>query len=76
MKQYLLVMNDGPYGNERVYNGLRHALALLKQPDTGIRIFLVGDGVQCAIAGQDTPQGYYNVERMIRSLVTRGAVAT
>jgi uncharacterized protein involved in oxidation of intracellular sulfur len=75
-KRYLIVINDGPYGNERPYNALRLALNLIKRPEAGVRVFLVGDGVQCAIAGQETPQGYYNVERMMSSLARRSEVAT
>jgi len=37
---------------------------------------LIGDGVNCTIAGQKTPEGYYNVERMLKSLAKRGEVAT
>jgi len=51
-------------------------LNLVKRPEASVRVFLVGDGVQCAIAGQETPQGYYNIERMVRSLTKRGKVAT
>jgi len=75
-KKYLIVINDGPYGNERPYNALRLALNLVKRPEAKVQVFLVGDGVQCAIAGQETPQGYYNVERMVSSLAKRGEVAT
>jgi len=71
-----MIVNDGPYGSERAYNALRLALSLIKQSEITVRIFLIGDGVQCAASGQDTPQGYYNVERMIRSLAAHGAVAT
>ena len=28
MKKFLLVINDTPYGNERAYNALRHAMNL------------------------------------------------
>ena len=72
----LFVLNEGPYGNERSYNALRWALALLKQPGEAVRVFLMGDAVACAVRGQETPAGFYNVERMIRSLASRGAVAT
>ena len=75
-KTILFIINDAPYGNERPYNALRLALSLLKRPNTAVRIFLVGDGVLCALKGQKTPNGYYNVERMIRSLAERGKVAT
>ena len=73
---YLFIINDSPYGNERPYNALRLALNLVKQPDASVRVFLIGDGVNCAIAGQKTPEGYYNVERMLKSLAKRGEVAT
>ncbi len=72
----LFIINDGPYGNERAYNALRLTLNLVKQPAVQVRVFLTGDGVLCARKGQKTPDGYYNVERMIRSLARRGDVAT
>ena len=75
-KTYLFVVNDAPYGNERPYNALRLALDLVKRPEAQVRVFLVGDGVNCALSGQKTPDGYYNVERMIKSLAQRGEVAT
>ena len=73
---YLLVINDSPYGNERPYNALRLALNLIKREGTQVRVFLLGDGVNCAIAGQKTPEGYYNVERMLKSVAKRGEAAT
>ena len=76
MTNYLLIINDGPYGNERPYNALRLAMNLAKQPETHVRVFLMGDGVQCAVRGQETPQGYYNVERMLSSVLRGGEVAT
>lgn len=75
-KTYLFIINDSPYGNERPYNALRLALNMARRPEAGVRIFLVGDGVNCAIAGQKTPDGYYNVERMLKPLARRGEVAT
>ena len=30
-KQYLIIVNDGPYGNERPYNALRIAMNLAKR---------------------------------------------
>lgn len=72
----LFIINDAPYGNERPYNALRLALNLVKRPDNPVSVFLMGDGIACALAGQKTPEGYYNVERMIKSLAKRGKVAT
>ena len=68
-KRYLFVVNDAPYGNERPYNSLRLALNLVKRPGLRVRVFLTGDGILCARKGQKTPDGYYNVERIIQSLV-------
>jgi uncharacterized protein involved in oxidation of intracellular sulfur len=75
-KNYLVIINDSPYGNERPYNALRLAMNLAKRPEALVRVFLIGDGVNCAMAGQKTPDGYYNVERMIKFLTRRGEVAT
>lgn len=75
-KKYLFIINDAPYGNERPYNALRLALNLVKKPEAQVRVFLTGDGVLCARKGQKTPDGYYNIERMIKSLAQRGQAAT
>ncbi|MCL6595266.1 MAG: DsrE family protein [Firmicutes bacterium] len=61
----LVVVNDPPYGSERPYNALRHANALGKRTDVTVRLFLLADAVQCARRGQQTPSGYYNIERML-----------
>ena len=76
VKQYLLIVNDGPYGSERPYNALRTAMNLAKRESAAVRLFLIGDGVQCALRNQSTPDGYYNIERMLSSLARRGEVAT
>lgn len=71
----LFILNDAPYGTERSYNALRLARELLKDPAAGneARIFLIGDGVGCAKAGQKVPQGYYNIETMLHGIAARGA---
>ncbi|MEW6629502.1 MAG: DsrE family protein [Pseudomonadota bacterium] len=67
--QILLILNDPPYGTERCYNGLRLALALTKSdPSTTVTVFLMADAVVAAKAGQKTPDGYYNVERMLKGV--------
>jgi uncharacterized protein involved in oxidation of intracellular sulfur len=38
-----------------------------------VRIFLLADAVTCALAGQKTPDGYYNLERMLAAAIRRGA---
>lgn len=72
----LLILNDPPYGTERVYNGLRLAHALAKNDaNAEITVFLMADAVLAAKAGQKTPDGFYNVERMLkRVIVGKGSV--
>ena len=67
----LFILNDPPYGSERVYNGLRLALALLKHDAQGeVTVFLMADAVTAARKGQKTPDGYYNIERMLKRFTT------
>jgi uncharacterized protein involved in oxidation of intracellular sulfur len=74
-KHYLVIVNDSPYGNERSYNALRLATNLSRRAEATVRVFLTDDGVNCAIANQKTPSGYYNIDRMMSSLIRRGEVA-
>lgn len=71
--QVLFIFNDPPYGSERVYNGLRlaHALAR-KEPEAKITVFLMADAVLAARAGQKTPEGFYNIELMLKRVVSAG----
>jgi uncharacterized protein involved in oxidation of intracellular sulfur len=73
MSQTLFILNDPPYGTERSYNALRLAGALSKRPGEDVKIFLVGDAASCAKSNQKVPQGYYNVEVMLRSAAKHGA---
>ena len=65
-------LNDPPYGTERSYNGLRLALALAKTENTTVKVFLMADAVACARPGQTTPEGCYNIGRMLKGLTSRG----
>jgi uncharacterized protein involved in oxidation of intracellular sulfur len=66
----LFILNDAPYGSEKLYNALRLALKLqLEQAATEIRVFLMADAVTAALPAQTTPQGYYNVERMLKAVI-------
>ncbi len=76
MEKYLFIINNGPYGDERPYNALRLAMSLVKREASQVKVFLTADGVACARKNQKTPDGYYNIERMIKSLASKGKVAT
>lgn len=67
----LIILNDPPYGTERCYNGLRLAHALVKADTVNtVTVFLMADAVVGAKAGQKTPDGYYNMERMLKRVVS------
>jgi uncharacterized protein involved in oxidation of intracellular sulfur len=71
----LIILNDPAYGTERSYNGLRLAKALVSAgDDTEVTVFLMADAVSCAKQGQNVPQGFYNLELMVKSVVRRGRV--
>ena len=74
MSKTLFILNDAPYGNERVYNGLRLAGALAARDGQSVRLFLMADAVGCAKDGQKVPEGYYNVQIMLGKLLRKGEV--
>lgn len=70
----LIIVNDAPYGTEKAYNSLRLANQLGKDhKNVEVRIFLMADAASCAIANQTTPNGYYNIERMLKLSIAQGA---
>jgi len=71
----LIIIQDAPYGTEKAYNALRLVMMLQKEhADVDIRIFLLADAVACALPGQSTAQGYYNIERMLKAAINKGAL--
>ena len=73
MQKILILINDAPYGTEKAYNALRLANQLGKEhEDAEVRIFLMADAALCAVAGQNTPNGYYNIERMLKAVLAKG----
>lgn len=72
MKKVLIIINDAPYGTEKAFNALRMAMQIQKDyEDAGLTLFLMADAVTCAIPNQNTPNGYYNIERMLRSVLSK-----
>lgn len=70
----LIIVNDGPYGTEKAYNALRLANQLNKDHGSvEVRLFLMADAAACALANQTTPNGYYNIERMLSFSIAKGA---
>lgn len=69
----LILINEVPYGTEKAYNAFRLAMTLQKEnKEVEVLTFLMADAVGCAVPNQITPQGYYNIERMVKSVVSNG----
>lgn len=74
MQKILILINDAPYGTEKAYNALRLAIQLGKDHENvEVRVFLMADAANCAIPNQNTPNGYYNIERMLKVIISKGA---
>jgi uncharacterized protein involved in oxidation of intracellular sulfur len=70
--QLLFILNDSPYSSDKSYNGLRTALHIQKEnPDVIILMFLMGDGVGCAISGQKPTAVNYNMGSLIEELLAK-----
>jgi uncharacterized protein involved in oxidation of intracellular sulfur len=70
----LFILNDAPYGSEKVYNALRLAMKLQQEHAAAeIRVFLMADAVTAGLPNQSTPPGYYNIERMFKAVIGKGA---
>jgi uncharacterized protein involved in oxidation of intracellular sulfur len=69
----LIIVNDAPYGTEKMYNALRLAMTLGKEhSDVKVNMFLMADAVTGGLPNQATPSGYYNIERMMKSVINHG----
>ncbi len=73
-QKILILINDAPYGTEKAYNALRLAIQLGKDhEDVEVRAFLMADAANCALPNQNTPNGYYNIEMMLKVIIAKGA---
>ena len=73
MVKLLIIANDAPYGGEKTWNALRLAGAsVTAEIGMKVKVFLMGDSVGAAKMGQSTPDGYYNLEKMLTDLTARG----
>lgn len=72
MQKILILINDAPYGTEKAYNAFRLAMQIQKDfEDTELCLFLMADAVTCALPNQNTPNGYYNIERMLKAVLMK-----
>ena len=71
----LLVVNTAPYGSEGPYNAFRLADALAVREEH-VEVFLMGDAVLAARAGQDPRGAHASLEQMLVDLLEKGVDVT
>ena len=67
----LLVVNAAPYGSEGPYNAFRLADALALRGEH-VEVFLLGDAVGTARAGQDPRGAHASLEQMLAEVLEKG----
>ena len=67
-----MIINGSAYGLDSTYNAVRLAANLAKRDEVEMTVFLMGDGVTAAMAGQKTPDGYYKLDRMLGAVTRHG----
>ena len=71
----LIIINDKPEKNEKAYNAVRIAAQFQKDdPAHQVYIYLIADGVYCALADIKGEQGILNVEEMLTGIVKNGGL--
>ena len=69
----LLIINEAPTGNEKIYNALRTAKQLQKDYENSeIRMYLLADGAFCALPNENMPAGIYNIAQMMADVIKKG----
>ena len=58
----------------REFSILKPVFRLQVEEEIELTLYLTADGVACAKRGQKTPQGYYNLERILKPVLRRGTV--
>ena len=71
----LIILHDGPYTNEKSYNGLRTGIQLLNQiKDIEISFFMFSDAVGCTVQHQKPSATKYNTGRTHRRIITKRCI--
>jgi len=69
----IIFLHDSPYGSERCFSGILLAETLtLDAPDSEVTVFLMGDAVHSAKAGQVPRSDQPNLEKLLKSFIEGG----
>ncbi|PVZ68771.1 DsrE/DsrF/TusD sulfur relay family protein [Pelagibaculum spongiae] len=74
MQNILFVLNDAPYGSEKLFNALRLAMNLNEQHSKTVQtnLFLMSDAVTAALPKQNPTEGY-DIQQMLEILIAQGS---
>ncbi|AAU37626.1 MULTISPECIES: DsrE/DsrF/TusD sulfur relay family protein [Basfia] len=74
MQKLLFILNESPYGTEKTFNGLRHAVNLLEEhgKEVEVKVFCFSDAVLAGLSGQNPNDGP-NVQQTLEVLAGLGA---
>jgi len=68
----LIIFNGPPYdGTDVTWNGLRLAEQLRKL-EMEVRVFLMNDSVDLARDASKPPEGYFDLQKMMKDLIAKG----
>ena len=69
------IINERPANDEKAYHAVRIAAQFQKE-DSSHKIFmyLIADGVFCAMANSKEPKGVLNVEEMLSGMIQKGGI--
>lgn len=71
MPSATIIINELPYKNDKAWNALRLAGALLAQ-GVRVNVFLLEDGVDAGKERQDSKGKEYNLEELTKELIAKG----
>ncbi|QYK01404.1 DsrE/DsrF/TusD sulfur relay family protein [Shewanella psychrotolerans] len=74
MQHLLIIVNDAPYGSERLFNALRLAIQLNEQerPPAKVKLFLLSDAITAVLPKQNPSEGY-NIQQMLEIVIAQGS---
>jgi uncharacterized protein involved in oxidation of intracellular sulfur len=67
----LIIINESPLANEKAYNALRTGMQFQKDGHI-LKIYLIADGVYCAMNNTKVGAGTSNIENMVKEIVSKG----
>lgn len=72
MQNILIIVNDAPYGSEKLFNALRLGIQLNEREGEAVKVslFLLSDAVT-AILPKQSPNEGYNIQQMLEILIAQ-----